>query len=228
MPDETITLNFAGEQPVLPLPTAHDAMRVTVESAQRGDMEGARLWLDIAAELRAGDATVRWREPVPMTREEREKVRRMGLTAMPDPADMTDQILDYRRHQAAPPSDRAVSYARARYRALSSGVRPFAAGEPSLVAEILQRADGDTQVMQVPAIDDCPYCKVNSHPCPWHDIASAPIPRTVAEIRDENSLSGRVCKNCVLDVQWIDAMGWTHDVQDCYIVACPMDMAYRR
>lgn len=48
-----------------PLPSAREAMRQAIERAQLGDLEGGRLWLDIARELRAGE-TLAWPFPRPL------------------------------------------------------------------------------------------------------------------------------------------------------------------
>jgi hypothetical protein len=192
MPDQTVTLNFAGApEPERSMMSARQAMRETVERAQLGDLEGASLWVRIAAELRQGE----W-----MTA----SVQGVQL-ALPDEDDPADRILDYSRGQQDPPSERTAQYARARRRAMEAGVRPHLVQERTLIDEILQRADGDTQVMQ------------------------APIPRTMAEpfpvIEDEVRPEG--CQHCVIGIRWTEGMGYFHDVKG-YIVACPMDMAYRR
>lgn len=55
MGDETITLTFAGEPEKQPIMSARDAMLQAIERAQMGEFGGARTWVAIAAELRAGE-----------------------------------------------------------------------------------------------------------------------------------------------------------------------------
>lgn len=209
--DHQATLNFAGEPDPAPMMSAREAMVCAIACAQIDDAPGGRLWLDIARELRQGEwmsASVKGVELAPggpitgeTTREWIAKQIRMKKYPRLLPTDDdADQIVDYRRGQDAPPSAKATSYARARVRALDAGMGIHHVDERTLLDEILQRADGDTQVMQVPT------------------------PRTRAEPSPTRDTE---CEHCILDVQWIDGMGFAHDVPG-RIVACPMDMAYRR
>lgn len=60
------------------LPTARAAMRQAVERAQLGEWDGARVWIDIARELRLGEASPARPLPRPLDTVAPEQVRHLG------------------------------------------------------------------------------------------------------------------------------------------------------
>lgn len=153
---------MTGELPYV-LPSPREAMRNAVEHAHVDDLEGARLWLDLARELRVGSARAGVPIPRPLdygvdlggdlgTLATRADLATAGLVPFGDKLTLIpereptrtvvsheDRIFDYFRGQQASPSAEAVLFAGDRQRCIDQGMLATA-DERSLLHEILDRA----------------------------------------------------------------------------------------